>query len=329
MPTPPVHIDEIFNISSIIDFNEKALKIFHFQAENCPVYKQFLQLLGKNHYEINALEDVPYLPIELFKTQKIITTAQKAQLVFKSSGTGNSGKSQHFVADPTLYERSFTEGFKQFYGNPQDFLIIGLLPSYIEQGDSSLVYMVEKLIKQSQFTNSGFYLDNYIELRTLLENCKKNATPTILIGVTYALLDFAEAYPMDLDNIIVMETGGMKGRKTEMIRSEVHAKLCESFTLKKIHSEYGMTELLSQAYSTGSGVFQCPPWLKIGFRENTNPIYSNTSINSGIISVIDLANIYSCSFIATQDLGKKQINGIEILGRTDYSDVRGCSQLTL
>ncbi|MBT5404016.1 MAG: acyl transferase [Crocinitomicaceae bacterium] len=329
MTTLPVNIDEIFQIKSTVDFNEKALKIFHFQAENCNVYKEFLHLLGKNHLEINAIEEIPFLPIELFKTQKVITNSLEAKLVFKSSGTGNLGKSQHHVADPSLYERSFLSGFKQFYGDPKDFLIIGLLPSYQEQGDSSLVYMVEKLIERSQFSSSNFYLNNDAGLKMVLENSNENGIPTLLIGVTYALLDFSEKYPMDLKKIIIMETGGMKGRKTEMIRSEVHAKLSNSFGIKAVHSEYGMTELLSQAYSKGDGIFHCPAWLRIGFRENTSPMYTNTSLNKGIITIIDLANLYSCSFIATQDLGKRKKNGVEILGRTDYSDIRGCSQLTL
>lgn len=324
-----VHIDDIFDISSDQDFNEKALKIFRFQAENCDAYRLYLNLLKIDPATVNTVEQIPYLPIEVFKTRRVMVGDDIPELVFKSSGTTGQTRSHHYVNDPLLYERSFTEGFKQAYGNVEDYVILGLLPSYLEQGESSLVYMTHELINRSGHELSGFYLDEYDKLSEVLSHCSKENIPTILIGVTYALIDFAESHPMDLKNVIIMETGGMKGRRKEMIREEVHDLLKSSFNIVTVHSEYGMTELLSQAYSKGDGCFNCPPWMKIRFRENTDPVYSNPNLKSGIINVIDLANINSCSFIATQDLGKKIANGYEILGRTDHSDIRGCSQLTL
>ncbi|MBL4706111.1 MAG: acyl transferase [Flavobacteriales bacterium] len=322
-------MEQIFNIKSDEEFNEKALEIFYFQSENCDVYRSYLNLLGIHPKLITSVEKIPFFPVELFKTKKIFLGDDEPQLVFKSSGTTETGRSHHFVRHPIIYETSFNTAFELFYGKPENLAILCLLPSYLEQGESSLVYMMDHLVKRSHQELSGFYLNNGSELKSALEQCIQSNTPTLLIGVTYALLDFAETSPMDLSGITIMETGGMKGRRKEMIRMEVHDLLQSAFQVESIHSEYGMTELLSQAYSKGAGVFNCPPWMKIKLRQNTDPIYSASHLTSGMVNVIDLANVESCSFIATQDLGKIGEHGFEILGRTDHSDVRGCSQLSL
>lgn len=329
LKTLPKHIEAIFNINSDEEFNAKALEIFHFQAENCDVYRTYLSLLGIRPKLINKLEEIPFLPVELFKTKKIFMGDDTPDLVFKSSGTTETGRSRHFVRYPIIYETAFTKGFEHFYGEAENQVILGLLPSYLEQGESSLVYMTDQLIKQSGSLMSGFYLENFKDLNDVLAVCKLANIPTTLLGVTYALLDFAEEFPQDLSGIRIMETGGMKGRRKEMIRSEVHSELKDAFNVNQIHSEYGMTELLSQAYSKGDGIFKCPRWMQISLRKNTDPVYSDPNLSAGMVNIIDLANIESCSFIATQDLGKIGPDGFEILGRTDHSDVRGCSQLTL
>ena len=328
--TPSIlDIRSLLDIKSEQDFNEKSLNLFRFQSERCEAYNMYLKLLNVDVSNVNTIKQIPYLPIEVFKTRKVQVGKGDSALVFCSSGTTGEMKSKHYVKDPSIYELTFTKGFNHFYGSPQNYVILALLPSYLQHGDSSLVYMTDHLIKQSKNELSGFYLDEYDQLAEVLQHCTDQQLPTIFLGVTYALIEFAELHPMNLGDVIVMETGGMKGRRNEMIRKEVHTLLKKRFNVQKIHSEYGMTELLSQAYSSGDGIFHTPPWMKISFRENTDPVYSNFSLTSGIMNVIDLANVNSCSFIATQDLGKLHSGGIDILGRTDNSDIRGCSQLTI
>ena len=329
MKTDPFHINDIFTISSDQEFNDKAIQIFHHQTKHCKPYKTFLDLINIDTKKVKKVEDVPFLPIELFKQYEIYTGTERPSLIFESSGTTGTNRSKHYVKSPDLYHRSFVTGFEHFYGDIEDYVILGLLPSYIEQGNSSLVYMVDKLVKLSGKPESGFYLNNYKDLRDTLQHCIQHNKSTVLIGVTYALLEFASEYPTDLHNVIVIETGGMKGRKKELIRQEVHDQLKSAFSLNQIHSEYSMTELLSQAYSKSSGTFLCPPWMKVSFRSSADPVHSNAGLEAGIINIIDLANFNSCSFIATQDVGKKDGDGFKVLGRSDLSEIRGCSQLVI
>lgn len=284
-------------------------------------------------HEVTATDKIPFLPISFFKTHKVATTDFKPEIIFESSGTTGSNTSNHLVKNMSLYKQSFTEGFELFYGNPSKWCVLGLLPGYLERKNSSLIAMVEDLIKKSDNRNSGFYLHDHEKLYQTLAHNEIIGQPTLLIGVTYALLDFAENHPMKLQNTIVMETGGMKGKREEITREEVHASLKNKLGLKTIHSEYGMTELLSQAYSGGKGIFRTPPWMKVLVREYNDPFAVCSSSKtlkplSGLINIIDLANIYSCCFIATDDVGKIHKDGtFEVLGRRDLSDVRGCSLL--
>jgi len=319
-------IKAIFDINTDLEFNEKALEVFHWQAKNILVYKEYISSLGLNPNNINKIEEIPFLPIQFFKSRKVIEKTQAPETIFKSSGTTKTGRSQHFVADLNLYQQSFTRGFELTYGKVCNTCVIALLPNYQEQGDSSLVFMIDSLIKQSDHSKSGFYLnEKNILLETLLE-LKKSKTKTLLIGVTYALLDFIEKQNIDFSNLIVMETGGMKGRRKEIVREELHAILCIGFGVSQIHSEYGMTELLSQAYSSGKGLFKTPPWMKIFIRQISDPLSLCEGNKTGGVNVIDLANINSCCFISTQDLGRaKSNNQFEIIGRFDNSDTRGCN----
>ena len=315
-------------------FTETALDIFNFQYKQNPVYKQYCNTLHIDSTKVDHICKIPYLPIDLFKTHIITSTLFEPAVIFESSGTTKTINSKHLVKDISLYEQSFINSFRLFYGDPKDWCILALLPSYLERNNSSLVMMADKLIQQSQHQNSGFYLNNLQKLHSTLIQLEKQQKKTLLIGVTFALLDFAEQYPMHLKYTTIMETGGMKGRRQEMTRQEVHHVLCDRFKVNKIHSEYGMTELLSQAYSTGDGIFNCPPWMKIMIREEDDPLLvhgpdKNKTI-SGAVNVIDLANIFSCSFIATDDAGKLHPDeSFEILGRLDNSDIRGCSLLSL
>lgn len=312
----------VFN--QTVSFEDRALKLFKFQAENCKVYKRYLDLLKVNIEQVNSIEDIPFLPVELFKTNRIISEGMSTQIIFSSSGTSGQEASQHHIADVSIYESSFKQGFQHFYGKPSDYRILALLPSYLEREGSSLIYMCEQLIQDSQHPNSGFYLHNIEELANLL--AKSSDKKTLLIGVSYALLDLAEQFPQKLKNTIVMETGGMKGKRQEMIKSQLHDILKTAFHLEHIHSEYGMTELLSQAYSKGNGYFDTPPWMKILIRDTEDPLSILKDGRTGGINVIDLANVNSCAFIATQDLGKIQTNQqFEVLGRFDNSDIRGCN----
>jgi hypothetical protein len=318
------------------NFNESALALFKYQHQNNIIYRKFCDSLHINAEEINSIRKIPFLPISFFKTHEVKTGAFEPATVFESSGTTGDIPSRHFVKDINLYRKSFTGCFEKFYGAPQSKCILGLLPSYLERKSSSLVLMVDELIKAGGNPLSGFYLYDHEKLHSTILHNELLKLPTLLIGVTYALLDFAEAYPMQLRHSIVMETGGMKGRREELTRQEVHGILQKQLDISLVHSEYGMTELLSQAYSKGDGIFHCPGWMKILLREEDDPFHIITAAEAenkpmtGLINIIDLANIHSCSFIATDDIGKLHANeSFEVLGRADSSDVRGCSLMTL
>lgn len=318
------------------NFNEMAVELFNYQYLYNPVYQQYCDALNTDIPLVDTIEKIPYLPISFFKTHSIKTTDFETETIFESSGTTNTVNSKHFVKDISIYRKSFINCFEKFYGQAKNKCILGLLPSYLERKNASLVLMIDELIKASANEQSGFYLYDHEKLhRTLIHN-ELLKIPTLLIGVTYALLDFAEQYPMQLRNTIVMETGGMKGRREEMARAEVHRLLQEQLSLSLVHSEYGMTELLSQAYSKGDGIFHAPPWMKVLLRDEDDPFEINSAKDtgkksrSGVINIIDLANIYSCSFIATDDYGRLHSNdSFEVLGRLDNSDIRGCSLMAL
>jgi phenylacetate-coenzyme A ligase PaaK-like adenylate-forming protein len=317
----------IFNISNEDEFNSIALEVFEFQYKNIPVYKKYVDLIKSQSKSINHFKEIPFLPIDFFKYNKIIADNSKIEKTFLSSGTSNTIRSKHFVKDLELYERSFNAGFKYFYSDPKEWTILALLPSYLDQGDSSLIYMVNKFINKSQNPESNYINYDLNVLKNLILKLKdKNV---LLIGVSYALLELSELDSFNLENWVVMETGGMKGRRKEMVRQELHQQLKKAFNVDAIHSEYGMTELLSQAYSKKNGLFETPPWMKFIIRDFEDP-YSLAKINSsGGINIIDLANIYSCSFIETQDIGKEvEKDSFEILGRFDQSEVRGCNLLS-
>ncbi len=320
----------IFDITKDQDFDAKALDVFRFQYRNNVVYKEFCSHLGKNEDNTIKVTDIPFLPIEFFKLKEVITGNAASELTFTSSGTTGGQTSRHFVVDKKMYEKSYRTAFEMFYGTINDYCILALLPSYLEREGSSLIYMVADLITNSQHVDSGFYLDDFGKLHQKLVELDKKGTKTLLIGVSFALLDFVETYRLKLKNCIVMETGGMKGRRKELIRSELHQTLIDGFGVAKIHSEYGMTELLSQAYSKGNGVFRTPPWMKVLTRDTEDPLIIQPTGKTGGLNIIDLANVNSCSFIATQDLGKINADGsFEILGRFDNSDIRGCNLMVL
>lgn len=314
-------------------FEELALEIFRFQFGANKVYNAYVNALKIETTSVDKIEKIPFLPISFFKTNMIMTGDFDPEVVFKSSGTTLTINSHHHVKDISIYKESFIRGFEKIYGDLKEWCIIGLLPSYLEKGDSSLVYMVDSFIKLSRNSKSGFYLYDFEKLNETLLSLERSNQKTLLIGVTYALLDLAEKFPMLLDHTIVMETGGMKGRREELTRMEVHERLKKAFGKTEIHSEYGMTELLSQAYAKKEGKFKCPPWMKILIRDDEDPLSvhsSESGVVSGAINIIDLANVYSCSFIATDDVGKLYPdNSFEVLGRMDGSDLRGCSLLTL
>ncbi len=320
---------EIFNIKSSEDFERLSLEVFRFQYENVAVYRKFCNLLNTKISEVQSFEQIPFLPIQFFKSHKIMVENLTEETIFTSSGTTGSITSKHFISDLKLYETSFLNAFKRQYGEPNNYAILALLPSYLERDGSSLIYMVENLKAASKNPDSGFYLYETEALIEKLGELEKSNQKTLLIGVSYALLDLIEMKNFQLKNTIVMETGGMKGRRKEMIKEELHEILKRGFGVEKIHSEYGMTELLSQAYSTGDGIFNCPPWMKILTRD-TEDALTYTHEKTGGINVIDLANLNSCSFIATQDLGKTYKDGsFEIIGRFDSSDIRGCNLMVL
>ena len=310
------------------------MELFRLQYEHNKIYKLYVDALKIDPLQVDQIENIPFLPIQFFKTNRIITTNFEPEIIFESSGTTGENISRHFVKKLSIYKESFMKAFKLFYGSPEELCIIGLLPGYIERQNSSLITMVDQLIKKSGHIHSGFYLHDYKKLYQSLVHCEISKQPVLLIGVTFALLDFAEKYSIELNHTTIMETGGMKGRREEITREEVHTFLKQKLGLQNIHSEYGMTELLSQSYSKEKGLFYCPPWMKILIREENDPLaITKKSLtqkpSNGFINIIDLANIYSCCFIATDDVGRLYQNGsFEVLGRRDASDVRGCSLLT-
>ncbi len=325
--------DKIFNIETADEFDALCMQVFKHQAENCAVYKEYLQLIEQEPHTIETPQQIPHLPIRFFKSRRIVTEdpnkkSNTEEIVFTSSSTTGMTPSSHHVTDVSVYEKSFTKGFELFYGNPQNYTVLALLPSYLERKGSSLVYMAESLIKQSNSPLSGFYLYNHDDLYNVLERCKQHGK-TILIGVSFALLDFVSKYKIDFPELIVMETGGMKGRGKEIERGELHRILKEGFGVSAIHSEYGMAELLSQAYSQGNGTFQTPPWMKIKIRDLYNPLRNiDTPGTPGGVNIIDLANINSCSFIETEDMGRLFKDGsFTIDGRIKDSELRGCNLL--
>ena len=328
--------DKIFSVTER-GFRQLSLDIFHFQYGANKVYNSFVNALGKTPSSVDEIEKIPFLPISFFKTDEIKTGKFNAEIIFKSSGTTQAINSQHHVKDVSIYTKSFTTAFEKMYGDLNGWCVLGLLPSYLEKGDSSLVYMADSFIKQSRHAQSGFYLYDLDKLKETLLSLERSNQKTLLIGVTYALLDFADKFPVELKNTIIMETGGMKGRREELTRMEVHERLRKAFGNTEIHSEYGMTELLSQAYAKKEGRFQCPPWMRVLIRDDedpltvqrSNPIAIGLGVVAGAINVIDLANVYSCSFIATDDVGRLYDDkSFEVLGRMDGSDLRGCSLLT-
>lgn len=321
---------DIFSIGSQKEFEKITLKVFRHQYEHNQVYQDFCSLLKKDKTNVKSLEEIPFLPIQFFKSHTVLSSSKPIQETFTSSGTSGMVSSKHLVTDLSLYEQSFRKAFSQFYGNSEDYVILALLPSYLEREGSSLIYMVNDLIESSNHPESGFYLHNYDELVQQLIKIDSSGQNVLLIGVTYALLDVVEKQTFQLKNTIIMETGGMKGKRKEIIREELHEILGNGFGVSAIHSEYGMTELLSQAYSLGNGIFECPPWMQILIRDTEDALTYVDFGKTGGINVIDLANINSCSFIATQDLGKKNPNhSFEVLGRFDSSDIRGCNLMVI
>lgn len=320
--------EKIFQIRNQSDFSSLALKIFRFQYNNNLVYKQFVDALGVNPVHVDRIEKIPFLPIEFFKSHRVTTGSFQEETIFISSGTTGMQTSKHYVKSLALYEKSVLKGFRLFFGEPSDYVFLALLPSYLERDGSSLVHMAKKLTEWTDDPRSGFYLYDYQKLAKALSELEKEMKKVLLLGVTYALLDLAGQFPISFPDLILMETGGMKGNRKEMVREELHSRLTTAFGVKKIFSEYGMTELLSQAYSKGEGRFDMPPWMHILIRDVNDPGSILPKGKSGGINVIDLANVYSCSFIATQDLGKiLPGGGFKVLGRFDNSDIRGCNLL--
>ncbi len=325
-PAKAPSAEEIFAVNNE-NFAGLCLKVFTFQYEQNAIYRRFCELLQIKPGSINDPTEIPFLPISLFKTHRIMSGEMKPEVVFESSGTTGVNTSRHFVGDARLYRESFNRGFERIYGSPERISVFALLPSYLEKGNSSLVYMVEYLCRASKDKKSGFYAGDHPHLMDILQENQLQNKPTLLIGVTYALLDMAEKFPADLSGTIVMETGGMKGRKMEIPRAHVHEILRNQWNVSEVHSEYGMTELLSQAYSTGGGIFQTPPWMKMLCRQSDDPFYVSER-GRGAANIIDLANVNSCSFIAVDDLVTIHLDaGFEVHGRLDHSDLRGCNLL--
>lgn len=347
----------IFSIRSASDFTQLALDVFRYQFERNSIYRQFCRALKRTPDHVSSPAEIPFLPVAFFRNHQVTSFAGAPAAIFASSGTASlrqrndaeddtaltyppgsssttvshpnpmaSDRSHHYVKDLSLYVRSFTEGFRLFYGDPAGYCILALLPSYLERDGSSLVYMAKGLMDQGGHPDSGFYLDNLGGLAHTVKRLSGNGHRILLLGVSFALLDLAAAHPMKTKNTIIMETGGMKGRRRELVREELHATLAAAFGVGSIHSEYGMTELLSQAYSHGDGLFCCPPWMRVLIRDSNDPLTITDGSRAGGINIIDLANLHSCSFLATQDLGKVAPDGrFEVLGRFDHSDVRGCN----
>ena len=328
MSVDNIDTDRIFSISDFQEFKAISLEVFKYQVQHCEVYGRFVANLGIKLDLVKDYKSIPYLPIEFFKSHKISCGPPIADEIFSSSGTSGMVQSQHLVKDISVYIESYRKAFQLFYGDISKYAILALLPSYQEREGSSLIYMVNDLIRLSNPLKSGYFLYNHQSLQDTLTELKENKIPTLLIGVSYALLDFVEKYSIEFPELIVMETGGMKGKRKEILRTELHQILCKGFGVHLIHSEYGMTELLSQAYSKGRGIFHCPPWMKVISRDTNDPLSLLAHEQTGGINIIDLANINSCSFLATQDLGRTFHDGsFEILGRFDNSDIRGCNLL--
>lgn len=320
----------IFNIQTEQEFNKIALEVFKHQFTNNKVYRSFCDLLYVHPSDVKTVEQIPFLPIQFFKTHRILSGNKNPVITFESSGTTGSITSKHLVTDISVYKESYLKGFTHFYGNIEEYVVLALLPNYLERKGSSLVFMVDDLISKSKNQESGFYLHNLEELAQKLIKLDKNRQKTLLIGVSFALLDLIEMQQFKLKNTIIMETGGMKGKRKEMVREELHTVLQRGFGVPEIHSEFGMTELLSQGYSSGKGIFKTPFWMKVLTRDTEDSLTINPSGKNGGINVIDLANYNSCSFIATQDLGKVHDNEtFEIIGRFDNSDIRGCNLMVL
>ncbi len=325
-----MNTESLFKIKTEEDFNSMALSVFQFQHNNNPVYKEFCKHLKKDVSSVKHYTDIPFLPIQFFKSKKIIVNDAHPEVIFSSSGTTGSITSKHYVSNIQIYKKSYLKGFQHFYGDITNYCVLALLPSYLEREGSSLIYMAQDLIDKSNHPDSGFYLNEVDALVTKLKTMETKGDKVLLIGVSFALLDLAEHYNLNLKQTIIMETGGMKGRRKELIRQELHNYLKKGFGVHKIHSEYGMTELLSQAYSKGDGIFNTPPWMKVLTRDPEDPLTLQSVGKTGGINVIDFANINSCSFIATQDLGKIYPDqSFEIIGRFDNSDIRGCNLLVL
>lgn len=316
-------LDEIFSLTTDT-FDETSIRVFQDQYENVPVYREYCDYLGVS--KVSSVHEIPFLPIQFFKSKVVIRENKEAQEVFMSSGTTGQHRSCHYVVDLEVYRRSFMSSFRSLIAPPEDSIILALLPNYLEQGQSSLVYMVNHLITLSNNHLSGFYLDDQATLIDIITQSRRENKRIILFGVTYALMDLAEK-KLDLSDVTVIETGGMKGRRKELIRSELHEILKSGFNLDRIYSEYGMTELLSQGYMNESGYFQTPEWMKVVIRDVNDPFQRLPHNKTGGVNVIDLANIHSCSFIATDDLGITTPDGFNILGRFDVSDIRGCNLL--
>lgn len=315
-------------IKSNLDFERLAIQTFIYQHKHNKIYRSYCDLINANPSDITSVKQIPFLPISFFKSHEVKSFYGTSQLIFNSSGTTNLQTSKHFLRNAKVYEQSFTKAFNLFYGSPKKLAILALLPSYLEREDSSLVYMINHLIKESAHIKSGFYLHDFKSLKQSIDELEKAKQPTLLLGVSFALLDLIEQFNFNLQYTTVMETGGMKGRRKELIREDLHQQLSKGFGVENIHSEYGMTELLSQAYSKANGIFNCPPWMRVYTQDTSDP-FTRTKIGAiGSINIIDLANQDSCAFIATQDLGRMHSeNQFEILGRIDYSDIRGCNLL--
>ncbi|RAV29389.1 long-chain-fatty-acid--protein ligase [Sinomicrobium soli] len=322
--------EAIFGITGKAEFETAALRVYRYQYQHNKVYGKFCDLLGRTPEKVRALAEVPFLPISFFKTRRVVASERSPEELFTSSGTTGEQTSKHYVTDRGLYEKSFSEAFRLFYGDISEYTVLALLPSYLERQGSSLIYMADALIKRSGSRDSGFYLHNLDTLAYKLAELDGKGRKIILIGVSFALLDLVEQRKFRLKNTVVMETGGMKGRRKELVREELHSILRKGFGTGSIHSEYGMTELLSQAYSSGNGVFRCPPWMGVLTRDPEDALSLQDAGKTGGINVIDLANLNSCSFIATQDLGKLHADGsFEILGRFDHADIRGCNLMVM
>lgn len=323
-------IQKIFKIKSESDFLETSLGVYAYQFANNPIYQLFSKSLGRTPENTVELNQIPFVPISFFKTQKMLSSSQESQITFSSSGTSGQQNSMHYVTDLEVYKKSFLTAFEHFYGSCEDYIVFALLPNYLERGGSSLVYMVDAIIKNSQHPLSGFFLHEHELLHQNLLTAAASGKKILLVGVSFALLDFVEKYNLNIPELVVMETGGMKGQRKEIVRQELHQILKSGFGVPKIHSEYGMTELLSQAYSKGDGLFYTPAWMKVLIRDVNDPFAFVESGKTGGINIIDLANINSCSFIATQDLGKQYLDSsFELIGRFDDSDLRGCNLMVL